>query len=483
MNFEVILHGKPNAGCHNATQGLDVTFCQNLVDKFFQSMGSIKDTEVLIVDTRNWKGTWYCIYTLWLGGNISDTADRESFLAISIVVPKQYYCLVSAVYDMLIKACQKSIVGIYISNKGKYIVPDFSDSSTFESLVKSINSYFVNLSENFDESFKQITENTTIKTYSLLDCDSKAFIEDLKINGRIFVSKSYESKDNRLSNTDKIHRELQSVKSDLETKTTKITMLTNQVKELEEQLNSKDSKASKTLSSLRKQLDDLTKEKSSLEKTITELSQKIDKYKENETKIVQLLSPKIPEAVSPRHLEDTNSRQSIKLKSILPFVNTLLLILLFVISGLKSCESQIQEFTGSEQKHNDEELMHKIDELQEIIKQKDIQIKTLTSSSSGSGASRGGTTIDYEFDVDCGLQCYQNSKPVNPSDIDPTKPLTILVKREEAGYAFHTDNLNADVQSGVQFNLIKKNPSKPITIIYRSADRAKRNEVNSIVIN
>lgn len=170
MNFEVILHGKPNAGCHKATPGIEEAFCQNLVDKFFQSMGSIKDNEVLIVDTRNWKGTWYCVYTLWLGGNISDTADRASFLAITIVVSKQYYCLVSAVYDMLVKAYQKSVIGNYISKKGKYIVPDFSDNVTFESLVRSINSYFVNLSENFDESFNQITESTTIKNivYSIV---------------------------------------------------------------------------------------------------------------------------------------------------------------------------------------------------------------------------------------------------------------------------------------------------------------------------
>lgn len=250
--------------------------------------------------------------------------------------------------------------------------------------------------------------------------------------------------------------------------------MTNQVTELEKQLHNKDSKARKTLSSLEKQMEDLTKEKSSLEKTIIELSQKIDKYKENEKKIAQLLAPKIPETAN------QNSHQSIKLKSVLPFANTLLLILLFVIIGIKSCGFQ----SGFEHKNNDEDLMLKINKLQEIIRQKDIQIKTLTSSSRGSGTQAVKTTpTEHELDVDCGLQLYQNNRPVDRTAVDPTKPLTIIVKREETGYEFHTDNLNAEVRSGVQFNLTKINSKKPITIIYRSADKTKRNEVNSIVIN
>ena len=65
-------------------------------------MNYIKEQEVLIVDVRNWKNKWYSIYTLWLGGYITDTVDRSSFLAISIVVPNQYFCLVSAVvYDFI----------------------------------------------------------------------------------------------------------------------------------------------------------------------------------------------------------------------------------------------------------------------------------------------------------------------------------------------------------------------------------------------
>lgn len=55
MEFDIILHGKPNAGSHKTTKGIEDSFCQNLVENFFQSMNYIKEQEVLIVDVRNWK--------------------------------------------------------------------------------------------------------------------------------------------------------------------------------------------------------------------------------------------------------------------------------------------------------------------------------------------------------------------------------------------------------------------------------------------
>lgn len=472
MSFEIILNGKPNAGCHKATCGLDEGFCQNLVDKLFQSMNSIKDTETLIVDVRNWKGTWYSVYTLWLGGNILDISNRASFLAVSIVVPKEYYYLVSAVYELLVKAYKNSIIGTYISDKGKYLVSDFGDNSTFENLVAYINSNFINLSESFDDSFKLVTETVAIKYYSLLDCDSKAFVEDLKKCGRIFVSNSYESKDSRLLNTDKIHSELQSAQSELETKRSKITDLTNKVKELEAQLKNSNSKANKTLDSLQQQLDDLRKEKDSL-------LQQNNKYAENENKIVQILGANNSMNVSSEHSKP-DSYQSFKLIRLLPIVNTILLLLLFITIGLKSCESQ--EGTGSHQTLKREDLMLKIENLEGIIEEKEKQIRTLKSPADGFGSYSEDVSAEVGLDFDCGLQLFQDNKPVSSADIDVAKPLTIIVNNEISGYTFHTSNLDATVESGKPFELRRKTPTAPIIINYRSDDLSKLNEVNKIVI-
>lgn len=473
MNFEIILNGKPNAGCHKATCGLDEGFCQNLVDKLFKSMNSIKDTETLIVDVRNWKGIWYSVYTLWLGGNILDTSDRGSFLAISIVVPKEYYCLVSAVYDLLVKAYKNSIIGAYISNKGKYIVSDFGDDSTFENLVAYINLNFINLSEKFDDSFKQATEIVSIKYYSLLDCDSKAFVEDLKNSGRIFVSNAYESKDSRLLNTDKIHRELQSAKLELEAKRSEITDLTKKVGDLEVQLNNSNSKANKTLDSLQQQLDDLRKEKDSLNEKILELSQKNEKYKEKEDKIVQILGANNSINSSPKHPKKPDSYQNFKFIHLLPIVNTILLLLLFITVGLKSCESQ--ERAGSHQTLDNEELIEKLEDIIE-------EFRTLKSPADGFGSYSEDISPEGGLDFDCGLQLFQDNKPVSSTDIDVKKPLTIIVNKEISGYTFHTSNLNATVESGKPFELKRKNSQAPIIITYRSNDLSKLNKVNKIEI-
>ena len=175
-------------GCPDSREDLKAEYQAryDIISEFAPQMMSaeevenyIKEQEVLIVDVRNWKNKWYSIYTLWLGGYITDTVDRSSFLAISIVVPNQYFCLVSAVYDTLKNAYLNSIVGTYISSKGEYIVQNFNNDSAFERLLNTINSNFVNLSENFDNNFKQDNnEAITNCCYNLLDCDSKAFVED-----------------------------------------------------------------------------------------------------------------------------------------------------------------------------------------------------------------------------------------------------------------------------------------------------------------
>ena len=45
MEFDIILHGKPNAGSHKTTKGIEDSFCQNLVENFFKSMNYIKEPQ------------------------------------------------------------------------------------------------------------------------------------------------------------------------------------------------------------------------------------------------------------------------------------------------------------------------------------------------------------------------------------------------------------------------------------------------------
>lgn len=472
MKFDIILHGKPNAGSHKATKGIEEAFCQNLVEKFFQSMNYIKDQEVLIVDVRNWKKCWYSIYTFWLGGNITDTAERSSFLAISIVVPNQYFCLVSAIYDMLKNACLNSIVGTYISSKGEYIVQNFDNDSAFETLVNTINSNFINLSENFDNSFKQDNNDSiTNCCYNLLDCDSKAFVEDWKKHGRIFVSKTYDSKDKRLSNTDMYYKELQKSKNELQSKLQDIKKLTTRIKELEGLLSSENSKRNKTLAALKEQAKILDSEKKSLEQKVSNLITENEKHRDKEKQITSILGSMTINSSNDSNKEEVSTKR-IGSKRIIPMINMILLIFLLFVTAFNSCSSQIKKLP-------DEDLQQDIKESNKIITEKDNQIHILESNS---GQSKDN--LSQDIDIDCELTVYQDNIPVDISQIDKNKEITIIVSNPQEGYNFYTTNLsNATVSNGKPFRLKKKDNHKPIIITYRSQDIDKRNQLNVLTIN
>ena len=455
MNFDVILHGKPNSGCHKATRGLEDVFCQNLVKNFFESMNYIKDQEVLIVDVRNWKNKWYSIYTLWLGGYITDTAERSSYLAISIVVPNQYFCLVSAVYDMLKNAYLNSIVGTYISSKGEYLVQNFDDNSAFERLLNAINSNFVNLSEFFNNNFKQVNnDSSTYYYYSMLDCDSKAFVEDWKRYGRIFVSKICDSKDMRLSNTDEYYKELQDSKNKLQSKLQEIEQLTARIKELEEMLDSGNSKIKKDLASLKEQVKVLKSEKKSLEQNVSNLSLQNERHCDIEKQITHILgSITIDSSDNPNKEETTPHR--IGVKRIIPIINMVLLIFLLFATTFKSCGSQIKESSEEVQTMNN--LQQEIEKLNKIIKEKDYQIHILKSNS-----ELHTNNISDNIDIDCKLTVFQDNTPVDISAIDLSKKITIFVNTQK-DYAFYTSNLKTrNVNNGVSFKLEKINPNYSI---------------------
>ncbi len=423
MNFDVILHGKPNAGSHKATKGLEESFCQNLVENFFQSMNHIKEQEVLIVDVRNWKNKWYSIYTFWLGGNVIDTASRSSFIALSIVVPNQYFCLVSDIYRLLEKAFLKDIIGTYLSEKKKYIIQSFDNDSSFDRLVNTINSNFVNLGENFSDSFRQTSNDSFCNCYySLLDCDSKAFVEDWKKYGRIFVSKTCESKDTRLSNVDKFYNELQNVQRELQLKLQEIKQLTIRIKELEGLLSSGNSETNKVLASLKEQVKILDGEKKVLEKSLSELTSENKKHRDLERQIANVLGViSVSKSSNPNKEKEDVPVPKIGLKRMIPIINMFLLIFILLVVSFRSCGTQTTD-----------SIHRKVENLNKIIEEKDKEIRNLKEKSGGN--------IEGE-DVNCNLTVFQDNIPVyDVSKIDPNKKIAISVT-EQNGYAFYTSNL------------------------------------------
>lgn len=459
--MEIIVHGKPNAGSFNATPGLDPALTQNIVDGFFQSMGKIPGTDILIVDARYWKGRWYSVYTYWMGKSIRDTADRSSYFALSMIVPGSYYCLVSEVYKILKEVCHHIVIGNYIAKDGKYTVQDFSDKSAFNRIVSFLSSNrFVNLEENFDSRFVQNSDLRYGICYNVVDCDSKAFVQALRTNGRVLVSPQYESKDARLSEVNKYIAANKQYQNELASKNNEIENLKQHFQKVRNQVDS-------------------------------ELTEKDNKIRGLEAQISQLKglakdARRTDNGVSTVSVTDGNGKggdrikqfSHYSLKSILrlvPLANTALLILLIilVLAG-KSCTRDNEEANGP-----GPNTPPVADATGTVHDSGTVTVDVSTPPASGD-------TI-VTTDVDCGIKIFQDGIPVsNPDSLNLAIPFIIKVRKPMQGYGFHASNVKGGasaIRLNEEIEITPENPREPIIISYRSDKRENTNNANIITIN
>lgn len=310
----------------------------------------------------------------------------------------------------------------------------------------------------------------------MLDCDSKAFVEDWRKHGRIFVSKTCESKDTRLSNTDKYYKQLQNSKNELQSKLQEIKQLTARIKELEGMLSSGNSKINKALASLEKQVKILESEKISLEQNVSNLTAENEKHRDIEKQITNILgSITIGSNDNPNNEEATPHR--IGLKRIIPMINMFLLIVLLFATTFKSCSSKIKSSTDEDAQPASYLQPEKEEKLNNVIKEKNKQIQILKEK-----LAQTANMSNNGKDLDCKLTIYQDSKPVDVSKINIDKEITVFVEPQE-GYTFYTSNLKAiNITNGVPFKLEKIHSNRPIIITYRSLDRNKCNQLNVVTI-
>ena len=333
------------------------------------------------------------------------------------------------------------------------------------------------MSENFDNNFKQDNnEAITNCCYNLLDCDSKAFVEDWRKHGRIFVSKTCESKDTRLSNTDNYYKQLQNSKNELQSKLQEIKQLTARIKDLEGMLSSGNSKINKALASLKEQVKALESEKKSLEQIVSNLTAENERHRDIEKQITNILGP-ITTDSSDNYNKDEATPHRIGLKRIIPMINMFLLIVLLFATTFKSCSSKIKSSADKDAPPASYLQPEKEEELNKVINEKNKQIQFLKNK-----LAQTANMSNYGKDIDCKLTIFQDSKPVAVSNINIDKEITVFV-RPQNGYTFYTSNLEAiNITNGKPFRLNKIDPTKPIIITYRSQDRDKCNQHNVVTI-
>lgn len=480
--MEIIIHGKPNAGSSKVTSDIN-GLSRNLIQNFFEEMDQIRDPEALVVDARYWQGTWYSIYTYLLGVNIKDTADRKSYFALSVVVPKTYYCLISEVYKQLKAICAKSVIGNYISKNGKYLVQTLDDESLFENIVSQVKTGFVNsnLEEDFDSKFesKSILKNDVY--YNIIDCDSRAFVLSLKKCGRIIVTETEKSKDELLSKTNEYIRLLNQAQTDLSDKDKHIDKLNKDIAQLEKDLSEANKSTKGKVQKLQNDLTSLSTEKEKLQKERNELNDLYNGIREKIDKVAEDLGlSKLQSSSVGNNARVKNPSQTKQSKSVgngwydvIPLFNTLLILLLMLILlfNIKGCYS-FSELTNV----SDLDLNAEIDNLKQELVQKEAEIKTLKESL-GEGEYHG--TSD-EIDEDCQIAIWQDNRPVEATDVDLNKELTIIVGKPKNDYQFYSDNLKdaSKLKASMPIKLKPQDKTKPIIISYRSAVLKSANPKN-----
>lgn len=500
--MEIIIQGKPISGSKVSTSGIEPSLVDRIYKDFFEKMGGVRTSHALIVDTIYWQNSWYSIYTYSKYSGMTDTADRQSYFALSIVVPKNFLYLTSGVYHLLQKTYKEKIEGVYISKTGKYLVSDFADTSKFNAIVEYLNREFANsnLEDPIDNGFQK-SRATKIPIYNLVDCDSIAFLQDLKENGRIIVGEGDEyPKKCAVSVIQGKEEQIYSLNNKLSEKNIKIDQLNADLSAAQKAVQSKDSECSQTINGLNARIDALENEKNKANSQISAKQKELDDLVSGIQKLLPKSNGKPDDKDRGQSIakNDTHSN-SIETKriSILSIVNCVLLVFLYItlLTGSffnsskpenSKCEKQISS------------LERQIKEKDAIIKEKNSTINTLnttvkeleSSIDQISAASVVQVTTSVSEDVDCNVRIKTTDNNVLKNDANLEDGTWVIVNWQPyQGYEWHIDNLDNEAVNQLKQRdsqnygeaVIKmkcSNQEKPIVLNYRTADKKNMNKKN-----
>lgn len=467
MVVDVIIHGKPNAGCSNFTSALDEGLKQNIINDFFQRRDEVKDLEAMFVDARYWKGVWYSVYTYRRCDlkELSDNVGRNTYFAISIVMPGEYCCLTSYVYSLLRKTYNEHVVGTFISRNGRYAVYNFDDQAAFNLIVNSIHKEFQTLTESFDNRFTSQNEMRNATRYSLLDCDSKAFINELRKEGRIIVTESEPSKDERLRGTDNLTKQYLESKRAINDKDNQINTLKAQLVNLKNELSKRNSSDQSSATEHNDMVRRLENEKHRLQA-------ELDNIRHKTTELIEALRvtddsyvPQRPgDTASPSHPGDKNSLLS-KKNLLIGFA---LLTTIAISFLLGKCYGNSDN--GSSYPRFMDRTMEQI--MDDMADTEIEQYENSQASNSDNDPSTSG-------DKSCGISIYPylgiNSiaySPIDPEKVQFGDNILFKISEPQEGYKFYTKNLkdSATIDLYNPFKLEAARPNENIIISYGSSE-------------
>ncbi len=487
VDVSFILHGKPCAGSHLATPNIDNGLCNNIVENFFREMSTRKDVAWLIADARSWQGQWYGVYTFWCGSNgVKDISNRESYIALSVVIRGHYCALVSDIYEHLKQVYETCIVGTYVQN-GKYLVDNLSDPNAFNALCQHLSTGFPEAMKPFDNTFHPQTTLTDEVKYHIDDCDAKAFVSEWKQCGRIIVCTTATKKDSYRSEAKRLNNELEMSRKKHREKDEKLQKLNNEKTSLQTELN----KTSQAKSDLVKEMDTLHRQVEALQASLKGATDALTEIAGIVTAFTQVTPP--PEITS------TESIWTKIKKSLDTFLLILILVGVgaFIYKAFLPDAAEQKEMTTMKQQIAEmhttlSQLRLAAEEIQERIGSKGQEMDTneTTTDTNSTNTTSAASSVTNTKDVDCNISVTQGGKTISKSGgrVDFSQPIRITIQQRPEGYAIHTSNIYNEIQvkqkilNNQEVNISRSDQSKEVVIWYRRDDKNNANQSNRITL-
>lgn len=237
MKAELFFHGKPNnydSWSRRLFDGLE----ERIGQEYFSAVKDLPNSGY-VVETRQWKGLRYSVYSYCLTEDVKDTSSRPSYCVLSLIFQGEYCLRSYDLFDLLSQTYERKIVGEakVMADNGNYV----SDwLNTYENRFVEIESAVLNCLENqfsgmfsvidqaFSTSLPAFSDKKKVAQYNPEDCDSEAYFSALRRYARIIVSKTFKAKDSIIASLDgiayaaseneKLHEQLVSLQKTLSQK-------------------------------------------------------------------------------------------------------------------------------------------------------------------------------------------------------------------------------------------------------------------------
>lgn len=310
LNINLYVHGVPMG---QKTWGV-LSEDDNFIGNFYGPKWPAK--ELMQVDIMECKGKVYSYYTFVKGQNVMGYDNRTgSYFALTIRMDA-YYADLQNMYKILSAAYEKMCVGKLVQEQGgniKFIVQDFAVlDNELKRMENRIISYIGEFSNNKDlVSFSGFKTNSlqAAQTENLLECDNAKALNTVKATGKISVSPYYPSK------------EVKEIISKNEDEMQKLRQMTSQqINEAREkalqQIRNIESKANEEIASARQQASEemtrLKSQYSNVDKQMNELVQKLKQEKDRSKQLQKELRNELDQKLEQEKIRNKQLQKEVK---------------------------------------------------------------------------------------------------------------------------------------------------------------------------